>query len=380
MNDRLLRCRVLWGTSDIVDGLPELRTVRDAIYLPRAPGAPWGLFGPDGERLGEAGDVPAGSDLSAVLAGSIETAPDEPYLYLGPMVLHYGHFVTDVLSRLWPLVASPDEPVRLLCHRLEPPGVWRETGFLPEIVARLGHGLDDIAAFDRPVRLRRVAVPAPSFRGMSHAHAVYGDLCRHVGRPFWSQTEVDTVETPVYLSKARLPGGLTHAVNDGELADELARRGVDVVHPERLSFAEQVALFARRTIVLGTIGSAFHTSLFSAPRRRIVGLNFAEHLNSNFGIFDRLNGNAAFYYFQARPEYVGEPGFDMSWVLRDPAGIAAELLDRIADLDRLEDRDRADEAWRARAARLYGTRAGRLRLRAERLIERAGRRLTGRGK
>ena len=74
------------------------------------------------------------------------------------------------------------------------------------------------------------------------------------------------------------------------------RRVVAAVAVVRLP--DLARLLSERRIVLGTAGSAFHTAIFAAPGRRILGLNWAPHLNANFPLLDAQNGivNAILVY------------------------------------------------------------------------------------
>ncbi|MCW8306441.1 glycosyltransferase family 61 protein [Acidiphilium sp. PA] len=60
--------------------------------------------------------------------------------------------------------------------------------------------------------------------------------------------------------------------NEAALADIAAARfGFRIIQPERLSFAEQVGLFAQAKIILGQAGSGMHNALF-APRGAVSGM------------------------------------------------------------------------------------------------------------
>lgn len=336
----LLPCRTLWGTCERHETLPRLRRFGRVDFYPIRTDGPWGLFARDGRRLGVGHEPVAGEALPE--PEPVETGP---LLFIGRLALHYGHFVINTLPHLWPLAGWTGRRPKLLCHAA--PGSWNGTPFLAALLERLGYGLDDLVTFDRPVRLADVLVPDPALHEQASVHAVFGDLCRRVGEGFWNPAEVDSVVRPAYLAKTRLASGITRLVNEGEIADELDRRGVEIVHPETLDFAAQVRLLSTRRIVLGTVGSAFHTTVFAAPGRRLVGLNWQPALNANFPLLDGLNESRARYYHAHSTRY-REPGaFEVSWEVPDPRGIARELLERAERLDRGEP-DARRSPWRLR--------------------------------
>ena len=106
-----------------------------------------------------------------------------------------------------------------------------------------------------------------------------------------------SVPKKVYLSKSRLHSGVTGM--DGEAFIDLKMRqaGFAVIHPETLGLAEQVNLFRRAELIVGTAGSAFHTlALVPHMSARRVILTLDDLLNSNFLLLDRVCGGHAEYF------------------------------------------------------------------------------------
>lgn len=377
MTSGLVRCDTLWGTCDRIAGMPGLRRVSGAVYLPYRPDGAWGLFGEEG-RLTETGRDPTPGDDPGHGPGhgQGEGAPEPepvdlgPALYLGPLITHYGHFLINTLPRLWPLAtdsgARGGPRLRLVCHRFEPPGAWDGLEFLAAILGGLGYRIDQVESFERPVRIAELIVPEPALVEQAAVHDVFGQLCRRIGRPFWDEAQVDTQERPVWLSKTGLGQGIARIVNEAELEHELARRGVEIVSPEASSFADQVRLISRRRIVMGSAGSAFHTTAFAAPGRRVVGLNWQLALNANFALVDRVSGTDARYYHWHGTRYrtgaVQDTSWQVAWTLPDPRAAATGLLARAERLARGRPDpgrlalagERVDRTVRARLRRLAG--------------------------
>ncbi|TXN70786.1 glycosyltransferase family 61 protein [Methylobacterium sp. WL6] len=221
--------------------------------------------------------------------------------------------------------------------------------------------LDAVVSFSDPVMLPRVAIPEPSFRSLQSAHAVFGDLCRTIGRRHWTEAEVDTVTRPAYLSKSRLPTGVQRLVNESNLVAALERQGVDILYPETMSFAEQVKLFAQRRVVMGLTGSAFHTAPFSAPARRTIALSGMLHLHANYILFDAINRNHAHYYFTPGTTTFAENGFGVGWKIPDPGRVAEQMARRAENIDWIERYDVEVEAEAERRGQSLTGRLHRLR-------------------
>lgn len=320
MASRFFRCSSLWGTADWIAEDPARQHLPEATYRPWSAEAPWGLF---------PGAEPAPR----------EAAEDGPFLYVGALATHYGHFLINTLPRLWPLVSWQGPLPRILCHVSGPREALEELAFLRAILCQLGIDTADVVSFDRPQTVRDVVVPEPALREQAAVHAVFAELCRTIGRPLWRDVAVDAVTRPLYLSKTRLRAGVAHVTNEEAIVAELERRGVEIAFPETLGFAEQVRLLSGRRIVMGTLGSAFHTSAFAAPGRRLVGLNWQIAVNANFALLDRVNGAQARYYHPHGTLYEEAPGWQVAWTVADPRGVAEALLRRAEWLDRGEPDD-----------------------------------------
>jgi hypothetical protein len=144
--------------------------LQDALVLPFRPDGRWGVFDAAGELVlaatnlrypeGQLIDQSAKADLSA---GEVaETVNDEELIYAGRLHSHYGHFIIESLSRLWPY-AGRRPPARLLVHALEDKAYLFSCSYVSSALGALGVSEADVLLVDRPLRTRRLIVPGASF-------------------------------------------------------------------------------------------------------------------------------------------------------------------------------------------------------------------------
>ncbi|WP_455185419.1 glycosyltransferase 61 family protein [Azospirillum palustre] len=108
-----------------------------------------------------------------------------------------------------------------------------------------------------------------------------------MGMPDWWQSEVDIEtlswlretflgtsddsrpkgERKLYLSRGN--ASLRRLLNDGDVVELMMAAGYEIVHPEQLSVAEQVSLFAEASHVVGVHGAAFTNIAFMSPGSKI---------------------------------------------------------------------------------------------------------------
>ncbi len=330
-----------WGGAEIVAGEPSLEVATDLYALPYRRGGRWGVFTRDGAvvestvtRMMPEGRASNQEPLSdRAWADVAETLPDGDYLYGGAVEGHFGHFLIETLARLWPLADGGLPPgCKLVMHGDGSPAVWFERPYVREIFAALGVAPERIVHVDRPLRIGRMSMPAVGIRLQAFAHPAYARLCHVIGaRLVPTPAAID--DRPAYLAKTRLSGGVSGVTQEEPLIETLAAAGVDIIHPQELSFTDQIALFAGRRVIAGTASSAQHVSLFT-PRAARLEFLVAGGVNANAVLIDRLNGNRARYWRceTLRQEPHPRPGFMTDWRFDEPARVARALL-RLLDAD-----------------------------------------------
>jgi capsular polysaccharide biosynthesis protein len=89
----------------------------------------------------------------------------------------------------------------------------------------------------------------------------------------------NTRRSRLYVSRVA-PSLFRHFANQAEIEEIAMREGLELVKPETLSMAEQIALFARADLIVGEFGSAMHNALFSPPGTVVFCLNWINGLQS----------------------------------------------------------------------------------------------------
>ncbi len=187
-----------------------------------------------------------GLPFSAANFAAPELTLDGTFLYAGFFFDHFGHFITESLSRIALLRAFPDLPI--IWHRLS--GSSRLSGWQSELLDMLGL-LDRTHHFiSVPTRVARVICSRPGFMLFSYCDTSYAD---HLATVPWS----GGAGRKLWLSRSSLKQR-----NDvpGEAAFEeaIAAKGWEIFKPETVSLREQCAAYAAADRIAGIAGSAFH--------------------------------------------------------------------------------------------------------------------------
>jgi capsular polysaccharide biosynthesis protein len=226
----------------------------------------------------------------------------KPLLYLSWAQSHWGHFLTEGVSRLWARCAYA-EMRQIRCLSLLPyPGSASVAGYL----AALGLAGEQVRDFKVPVRIDKCFVPAASFSNRAEAYAAHLRPSREVVAAA-DRDAAQPVQRAVYMSRARL-GADRLIRRELELELALCSLGVRIVYPEQLSLAEQIQLFNAHRVFIGCWGSAFHGLCLARDPEKITTHIIVDAVpNANYLMFDALFGCRS-NYIQAMYPTPGAPG------------------------------------------------------------------------
>lgn len=324
----------LWGDVEIRYPDPTIETHQDVLYVDWKYGCRWGLFNSQGSPIEAALDRDRGGELIAQVAEVPQRAQhreldflDEEVTYVGRFNPHFGHFLVEALPRYWATGLGLAPKGRLLFHSTAHVGFFPNHPFAKEIFGVLGLAEDSFVAPSVSTRFRSVLIPATSYRSQAYGHPVFRRLCREIGERLLAGQNLLKNTRPAWLSKTALTSGVSRFANEFLVEQVLEQAGVEIIYPESLTFTEQLRLFATRSIVMGTTGSAFHSAIFTPPPERLILIDQTDYKNSNFEMFDRLSGSRSEHYYPVGSGDVSPEGFIDQRAFPEPRKVAKAILD-----------------------------------------------------
>lgn len=274
----------------------------------------------------------ADSELSGALLCPAVNERDIPTLDLPGLIWggafnpHYGHFLLETLSRLWPLVDEERAETNIVFAQTEGRPDAFSLDFAAEIFSALDIHPQNIHFLSAPVRFPKIRVPVPAAELNHYVLPEFRRLCSVIAERIGASSAPKR-NAPAYLSKSRLTSGVARFANEYAFVERLQERGVVIHHPQDLSFLEQVSIWHAHESVGGFLGSATHTAVFAGPGSSVF-INHEPQVVSNQVLIDRVSGREACYVYPENDLIALPPnkGFQIDYDLADPKKTADEFL------------------------------------------------------
>lgn len=231
-------------------------------------------------------------------------------LYLGLCHYHFGHFLAETASRLWPF--GPGELARF-DHLLLLPLNGSVPTFVQAFFEALGVA-DRWRVVDRPLRLDEVCVPGPAVNYPSQVSRAISRLSTA-----WPGPREASDERVLVLSREALLPGHTRVVVGAQAVEQaLAAEGARLFCPEQHDLPTQVATLRAHRRIVGYAGSALHTLMLAGGPRELLAYS-ARPVPAVFPLIDDALGVRSRYIQAAPPRLAG--------LVHQATGFRPEIID-----------------------------------------------------
>jgi capsular polysaccharide biosynthesis protein len=189
---------------------------------------------------------------------------DGECLYLGHLMGHYGHFITETLSPFWSL--SHLKASRFVFH----PFVFGSLvlPFMKDFLDVFGIDAEQIVLLREPCSFERILIPERTFHLNSYVHERYKDVADRILRFHIGDNPVRTRR--IFLSRSRLEGDARGVSNATEVDSLMTSLGFEVIHPQTLTTKEQLKIYSATLIMAGFSGSALHNCIFLESKCAVI--------------------------------------------------------------------------------------------------------------
>lgn len=286
---------------DLENESDDLVLIENALVIPPLPkGA--GKWQPSGV-LDSEGNFVTNSISWSSTAQAINSAPSMPeeseieflpgtHMFCGVSYGHFGHFITESLTRIWALDELRDELDGLVfTPKMQMPDNHRPFDVYADIVK--GVGIDKpVVSAKQPLRVERLYVPKQGF-GLGDLMAGSRKFREYIRKHAGANIQA-VGDEKVYISRSRLPKDRGGLVGEWKLEKYLQDEGYRIFHPQVESKHDQLAQYkaARKIIavdcsplhLVGYVGNSDQTVGILSRRSLQYGNLFVTQLTEFHGI------------------------------------------------------------------------------------------------
>lgn len=213
---------------------------------------------------------------------------------------HFGHVMTEVLSRLWGWdVAKEAHPDLKAIFRIRYPDE-RDPVLEKRLFAAFGIAEDDITWIDRPVWVDGLVGATPLWHNRTPFHA--NPRITETWDRIRSALVLPNLEVPERILVTRPPNTKNRDCRNIEAVEDLfSEHGFTILRPEKLDLAEQATIFDRAKVIAGFGGSGLFNLMYSQNAEKLIFLNSEAYTARNEHLYSLVLGCES-HYFWSTPE------------------------------------------------------------------------------
>ena len=258
---------------------PFFTVVDSGTVLPAKPfdQKSWGLGGvvdSDGKIVTASLSKSFGGYYEADLKHCIEIPETVYYIPLIPR--HWGHFLVDVISKLW-FVLDQDKGYRIaFCGE-----GWDEnriTGNYLQLLSGLGIEEERLLYVQQVTRFDKILIPSATFGASddkTYNGFYYRKLVQRIIQEVMASPEISEM-TPirkVYFTRTGFYRAKVNEIGEKDIEKLFEKNGYTVLAPEKLPISEQIFYFQTADEIASLSGTIPHNAMFAGSNTRLIILN-----------------------------------------------------------------------------------------------------------
>lgn len=193
---------------------------------------------------------------------------DETVVYIGAFSGIWGHFITDSIRMLWFLTNQKFDKLRKYKMCYIGWANFRLKGQFRSVLEHLGIDCDNLIEIKDCTQFKEIIIPDSSFVHTPNSIKIskeYGETIMAISN---NSTCTKSIYKKVFLSTSKLKK--KNSYGEKKLDTYFRKRGFKIVHPQKLSFDEQLSIYKNCEIFASTDGSAMHNSVFCNENTKLI--------------------------------------------------------------------------------------------------------------
>lgn len=277
-NEWTTKTKNLFEEDKLEKNLPIAVEVVNGILLPQKDGEkPWGT----GCCLDENKNLVETSIVYGAYGDKYEFNEKnvehlhETVVFIPIIPKQWGHFLIDVVSRLWIFLDERYDVSNLKIY-------YNSWGFENrELTSNYKKFLEYLGIYDRmvpvqhPIQVDKVLIPSYTMSFAESYHPIFQKTCAYVVNEILKSEAIKnyTQHDYVYFSRTRLDTSKWKEIGENHIEKMFEDAGFTILRPEAMSLEEQVFIFQTSKCIAGLSGTVMHNIVFSSPSVKFYILN-----------------------------------------------------------------------------------------------------------
>ena len=215
---------------------------------------------------------------------------DETIFFMGVYLKHWGHFLVDVVYRLWYVLQHPEENFRIAyCANKEE----EINGTYSDFFELLDIKKSRLIRIDRPTRVRKIILVQPAYMACDYITQEYKYIFDTL-----VQKVKDLPLTPyskIYLSRMHFKEAKKKEIGEKNIERNFANNGFHVLYMEELSLKEQIFYISHCKVMAALSGTLCHNLLFADRDVQMIILNKTHFINTHQVLINQVVGADVYY-------------------------------------------------------------------------------------
>ena len=255
---------------------------------------------------------------------------EEEVIFGGGLTCHFGHFISECLSRMWFLLEYRTAGAKVVFLNLFN---WKISRWVYKLFDLLGLAEDRIMFIDKPTQFKSIIVP-------DQAAYIKEDYTSKFLSPY---RKIASRIRPASVKKLFLTRSLdlhtkNYVANMKYFEDFYRAHGFEVIAPEKFSIADQIALITGADEIATFLGTLAHWSLFCRPEVKFTMLTRCDEFRCRQCLINQATEIDWYIVSTARNFLYAEQGAGVNLVgatkhwqkfVRDHFGEEIEIDDRL---------------------------------------------------
>jgi len=210
---------------------------------------------------------------------------NETVIYGNFFYKHWGHFIIDIVSRLWYLLEDNSEnKAKIVFTTMINDEKTKIDGNYKEFLNLFGISDDRILLINKPTKFKKIIIPECSIYPGKYYTKEYIKIFEKVRD---SVKGNQNIPEKIYLSRSKFKKAKEKEIGEKEIEKFFNNNGYYSISPEQLTLTEQVQFFTDSREIVCISGTLPHNIMFANEGKDIIIINKTYKLNKHQEIINQ---------------------------------------------------------------------------------------------